>query len=80
MDDLTEMLTADGECGVRLVVPGAGAIGWKVEPPPWGKEAKPLQAVVKGCGFFVAGTSRFFLLASWNKTWYTQRLYVSYVS
>ena len=23
MDDLTEMLTADGECGVRLVVPGA---------------------------------------------------------
>lgn len=27
MDDLTEMLTADGECGVRLVVPGAGAIG-----------------------------------------------------
>lgn len=29
MDDLTEMLTADGECGVRLVVPGAN-VGWKV--------------------------------------------------
>ena len=26
MDDLTEMLTADGECGVRLVVPGS--CGW----------------------------------------------------
>ena len=58
MDDLTEMLTADGECGVRLVVPGAVPIGWKVEPPPWGKEGVRL----KSCG------ETMWVFCGWNQS------------